>query len=214
MLVPGPGTALASRPMSISWKKQMRLKYPNLKEEGQDLVFPVFINIQAESAAEKGGTSTSRVNYYNAAAMIEHIIWVLCEAKIEPGIKKPNYDWQALRIGTTEWYQDRQAPYMVVDLVHATNDNGVLGFMPKPSRLSVLHSHQMHALVIFEDKHCTIPLKVGNDAEDDRDAERRDQENRVVIKIFKWLETRGRRVHVSWVSLPRDSVPFDPIRRL
>lgn len=156
-LKPGHGTSLQDRPMSVSWQKQIHLRYPSLRPEPQESVYPVFVNTTSSSETEISG-GTSRINSYNVAAVVEHVIWVVCDAKLaEPGDigiatpyagqvnysrdvlrkvqkDKPGYDWPALRIGTTEWFQGREAPYLIIEFVRASNDLGELGFMSEGRR--------------------------------------------------------------------------------
>lgn len=56
----------------------MNERYSSLKHEAKDLVYPVFININADSEDDGGA---SKVNIHNIAVVTEHVIWV-----IEPGM--------------------------------------------------------------------------------------------------------------------------------
>ena len=109
-----------------------------------------------------------------------------------------------LSIGTSEWWQGRQADYMIVDLVRATNDAGELGFMSDSRRLNVLLSRQRQALVIVGDKDCTKIMST--DANDIRLHESR---NSSVAKVFQWLETKGRVIDLVSNELSQDFITFD-----
>ena len=43
-------------------------------------------------------------------------------------IDKPDHRRDLIRVGTTEWWQGKEADCMVVDLVRTSNDQGILGF--------------------------------------------------------------------------------------
>ena len=58
--------------------------------------------------------------------------------------------------------------------------------MSEGRRLKVLLSRQKQALVIFGDKDCVLPLVVGSKDEDEREANRRNTENRHLIKMLAW----------------------------
>ena len=233
-LKPGHRTSIGDRPMSALWQKAICSRYPTLKAEPEGLVYPVFFNITSTSESEISGGS-SRVNSYNVAAVIEHVIWVVCEANLaQPGDigiatpyaaqvdysrnvlrkvekEKPEYDWHSLRIGTTEWFQGREADYLIVDLVRATNDIAQLGFMSEGRRLNVLLSRQKQAVVIFGDKDCVKPLLTGDEKEDARMVKRCNHNNRHLIKVFAWLDKKGRCVDVPTDSLPKNYVQLNEI---
>ena len=176
-LKPGIRTSLKDRPLSTVWQKEIHLKYPTLRAEPSDLVYPVFLGISSESKTETIG-GTSRINSVNLAVVIDHLLWIVCEVEIaKPGQigiaspyagqveyyrrtmkkiqdDKPEEDWSAVRIGTIEWFQGREAPHMIVDFVRGSNDFGDLGFMSEGRRLNVLLSRQKEALVIVGDKDC------------------------------------------------------------
>ena len=175
------------------------------------------------------------MNLYNVSAVVELVIWVVCEAQIADPLvigiatpyaaqvnyirkildqvekDKPGYDWKALRIGTTEWFQGREAPYMVNDFVRASNDLGELDFMAEGRRLNVLLSHQQQALVIFGNKGCTKPVVVGDAKEDEFVAKRRNEINRHLLKVFALIEKKGRLVNIPTDSLSQDYVALDPL---
>ena len=105
------------------------------------------------SESKTEDVNNSRINLYNVSTVVEHIIWVVCEAKIarpeqinivtpyaaqvgcyfdalrRVSIDKPDYAWQHIRVGTTEWFMRKEASYMVVNFVRATNNKGDLGFL-------------------------------------------------------------------------------------
>lgn len=233
-LQPGQSTSLddGTRKMSAVWKKAIHARYPSSKQEPQGLVYPVFVDIKSESEPEMSGDS-SRINLANAAAVTEHLIWVVENNIAGPsdiGIAtpyagqvtvmlditrkltkdKPEHDWRSVRVGTTDWWAGRQAPYMIVDLVRGSNDHAELGYMSAGRRLNVLISRQEQALVVFGDKECTKPVVTGNKEIDRSSHARRNNTNRQVIKMFDWLQKKGRRVEASAKSLAQDYVQFTP----
>lgn len=113
---------------------------------------------------------------------------------------------RAVTAGTTEWWCGKQAEYMIVDLVRAKNDQGILGFMPDKRRLNVLLSRQQHALVIFGDQDCTKIQTADVD-----EIKRRDSDNRLLMRTFQWLERKGRRVNVSTDELSQQYVKLSKI---
>ena len=230
-LKPGPATSLfnATRCISRIWQHQILLRYPSLTKEPKGLVYPVFINIEAESEAEPSG-GHSRINLYNASAVVDHIIWVVESAIALPGqigiatpyagqirliretirklqADKPEHGWHAIRLGTAEWWKDRQADYMIVDLVRASNDGAELGFVSRSRRLNVLLSRQRQALVIVGDKHCIKPIITGDEVDDTKD---RNYENGKIIKMLEWMQENGRLVEVPLDSVSRDYVKLGP----
>lgn len=133
--------------------------------------------------------------------------------KMDPRIKMDQVQvgttgmWvRSTTVGTTEWWQGKQAHYMIVDLVRARNDYGELGFMPDPRRLNVLLSRQRHALVIFGDKDCTKLLTTDPDQ-----VKRRETENRQLDRTFQWLGKKGRRVNVHPDGLSQKYVKLSKI---
>lgn len=169
-LKPGEGTALdhESRAMTRLWQEKTRVLYPSTDKEPDGLAFPICLNVAGQSQSELSG-GTSKINRYNVSVVMDHVIWL-----VESGVArtdqigiatpyagqvslyldlfrqldKPDHKWELLRVGTTEWWQGKQAPCMVVDLVRASNDEGLLGFT---SDLNVILSRQEHALTIVGD---------------------------------------------------------------
>ena len=115
----------------------------------------------------------------------------------------PDLDLQSqdIAIGTSEWWQGRQASYMIADFVRATNDHGELGFMADRRRLNVLLSRQLQALVIIGDKDCTNLLST-----DTRDT--RNNKSRIcdIIRVFTWLQEKGRVVEIPFDELSQKFV--------
>ena len=232
-LKPGIHTSLKDRPLSTVWQKEIHLKYPTLRAEPSDLVYPVFLSIFSESKAEITG-GTSRINSVNMTVVIGHLLWVVCEVAIaKPGQigiaspyagqveyyrrtmkkiqdDKPEEDWSAVRIGTTEWFQGREAPYMIVDLVRGSNDFGDLGFMSEGRRLNVLFSRAKEALVIVGDKDCVKYSGTGDKKEDDKIEKRRNENNRHLLKAFAWLDEHGRRYDVPADTISSTYIDLEP----
>lgn len=111
-----------------------------------------------------------------------------------------------------EWFQGREAPYLIVDLVRASNDHAELGFMSDGRRLNVLLSRQKQALIIFGDKACVKPMVTGVEQEDEMVAQRRNDSNRHLIKVFAWFEKKGRSVDIATDSLPNNYVRLRTIK--
>lgn len=224
----GTGTELylPSRAMSRKWQEITLSKYPSLKKEPQGLVYPIFIDIVSESEQELGG-GTSWTNLFTASAIIDYVIW-LVESEIakpdEIGIAtpyaaqvnlyleqfrqldKPNHVWELIRVGSTEWWQGKQAYCMIVDLVRASSDMADLGFMADARRLNVLHSRQTQALTIFGDKDCVKTGSTGNQEADEKESKKRNYDNRFLIQLFKWMQNRGRLVEIPAESLSQQYV--------
>ena len=95
---------------------------------------------------------------------------------------------------------------MVADIVRASNDHGVLGSAKDPRRLNVLHSRQTQALVIFGDMDCVKSLST-----DPIDLQKVAQENRYLIRIFKWMQNKGRVVKIATEDLSQDFVKLEKI---
>ena len=222
-LKPGKSTELAhpSRAMTRLWQEKLRLRYPSLTSEPDGLAFPILLSVVGLS--EPGGLGgTSSINKYNVSVVVEHVFWL-----VESGIArteqigiaspyaaqvslyvdrfrqldKPGFKWELIRIAPTEWWQGKQAEYMIVDLVRAANDAGNLGFVADGRRLNVILSRQIHALTIVGDQKCTILERTGDAKEDAKTAKKRDQDNRYVIKLFAWMEEKGRVIHVPVESV-------------
>lgn len=214
-LKPGASTAIdhPSRQMSRTWHTKIHERYPTLKPEPEGSVYPVLFNISSTSQHELSG-GFSLINKSNVAVVVQHVCWV-----IETGIAKAHqigiatpYGGQVhlykgafkglakerpepfndISVGTAEWWQGRQADYIIVDLVRGTNDQGGLGFMADARRLNVLLSRQRQALVIVGDKACTDPASI-----DRREINQINSRNRPVIKVFEWMEAKGRLVNVD-----------------
>ena len=61
-------------------------------------------------------------------------------------------------IGTAQFWQGKEMPYMFVDLVRASNDAAALGFVGHARRLNVLITRQTLGLWIVEDERCVLTL--------------------------------------------------------
>ena len=153
-------------------------------------------------------------------AAIDHIIWVVSELKVvapqdigfvapyagqvvlcreilqKVQTDKSSYNWQAIQVGISEFFQGREAPYMVVDLVRGGNDQGHLGFLSEARRLNLLFSRQKQAIVIFRDKDCVKPVETGDKKDDERTARNHNYINRHMLKTLEWLEKHGRRIDI------------------
>ena len=62
------------------------------------------------------------------------------------------------RLGTADYWQGKELPYIFVDLVRASNDAANLGFMSHSRRLNVLITRQTLGLWIVDDEHCVLTL--------------------------------------------------------
>ncbi len=149
-LKPGFRTALddETRAMTRLWQEKTRSLYPSLKQEPEGLAYPILLNVEAESQAGTTG-GTSRLNLFHISAVIDHVIWVVengiartdqigiampyagqapLYVELFRQIDKPDHRWELIRVGSTEWWQGKDADEMIIDLVRASNDQGVLGF--------------------------------------------------------------------------------------
>ncbi len=229
----GFATALSdeTRAMTRIWQEKTRSLYPSLSKEPEGLAYPVFLNVVgAKSQAETRG-GRSRLNVFNISAVMDHVVWLvekgiartdqigiamLEESQVQlyhelfRQLDKPDHQWELIRVGGIEWWQRKQAECMVVDLVRASNDQGNLGFLADSHRLSVLLSRQSHALTTVGDKHCTKPKTTGNENADKKVAEKSNKTNEFVIKLFDWMQKKGRSVEVlklsqHWINLASKS---------
>lgn len=73
---------------------------------------------------------------------------------------------------------------MIVDLIRASNDAGDLGFVTDGRRLNVLLSRQTHAVIIVRNKDCTNLELTGDEMEDAKVAQKPNNGNRHIIKLF------------------------------
>ena len=99
---------------------------------------------------------------------------------------------------------------MVVDLVRASNDKGILGSMSKRRNLNVLLSRQRQAVVIFGDKDCVKSLDPGEE-KFMQDAKSHKYNDRYVMKMFEWMQEKGRLVQVPAESLSQEYVKLESI---
>lgn len=236
-LEPGKHTSLddASRAMSRIWQEKILSCYPCLQKEPPGLVYPIFFNIMARSRSERESTAeSSRINLYNISAVVDHIIWVVESGIARPdqiGIAtpseaqvsyyddifdrllndKPDHSWQFLRTGTTRWWAGKQADYMVVDLVRAENDVANLGTLSEGRHLNVLLSRQKQAIAIFGDRKCIKTKKTRDETVNDRLLKECKWDNRKVIKMFDWMQEKGRHVEIPARSLSQKYVKLQPI---
>ena len=134
---------------------------------------PVFLDIPGQRDKEEGGTL--RLNVFNVSAALDLTVALVTEVEgctprdigIATGYAAqvdlyfaslrrvaeafPDQDWDMVTVGTTEYWQGKEAPVMLVDFVRAENDNGKVGFMNKKQRLNVLITRQQQGLFIIED---------------------------------------------------------------
>ena len=221
-LTPGKGTTLDNRSMTGVWQEKTRLIYPSLREAPQGLAYPVLLNITSRSEIESGGTSY--VNRSNASMVMDYIVWVVengiasthhigiltpyaAQANIYMvlfrQLDKPEHKWQQIRVGSTEWWRGQQAEFMVVDLVRASNDHGMLGSVSDGRRLNTSLSRQIQALTIVGDKDCIKTKVTGDSKADKKTLEHWNATNRYLIQLFKWMEDKGRLFEVPMESLSK-----------
>ena len=92
-LKPGTSTGLdhPTRAISRLWQEKMHLRYLSLMPEPPGLIYPVCLNITAQSEQEIPG-GTSRINLYNVSAVVDHVIWIVESGTAQPhqiGIATP-----------------------------------------------------------------------------------------------------------------------------
>ena len=244
----GKGTALTDNPYAQYFKAYLRDMYPSIRPEPEDLLYPVMLNIHGESAVE--GKGTSIYNAYNVAAAMDEIIKLLRSlpaatssnvgiatpyraqlrkyrrALIKANKRFPELGLLNIRIGTAEFWQGKELDYMFVDLVRASSDAAMLGFIRDSRRLNVLITRQTLGLFIVGDERCVLtlaqqserdnPIPTNEDEpiveeESAGKAEKKspeDRKNATVIAIFDWMRQRGRVVNVAKESLTEDYVDF------
>lgn len=74
---------------------------------------------------------------------------------------------------------------MILDLVRASNDHGMLSLVADGRRLNVLLSRQEHALTVVGDKNCTETEVTGDSKADKKALEKYNATNRYLIQLFK-----------------------------
>lgn len=92
---------------------------------------------------------------------------------------------------------------MVVDLVRASNDHGMLGSVSDGRRLNTSLSRQIQALTIVGDKDCIKTKVTGESKADKKTLEHWNATNRYLIRLFKWMEDKGRLFEVPMESLSK-----------
>ena len=159
-LVRGPGTSLddPKREMSCLLRPMIQKLLPKLISEPDGLVYPVFFDVRGVCYKEENGSS--RVNYQNIAFIIDWMKKLL--SKISLGLRSSDFGiacpysgqrremrkalvkarFGDVPVGTTEYWQGKEAKLTIVDLVRARNDNDSLGFLVKKERLNVLLARQ------------------------------------------------------------------------
>ena len=75
-----------------------------------------------------------------------------------PELSLPEMSVTRNRLGTADYRQGKELPYILVDLVRAFNDAANLGFMGQSRRLNVLITRQTLGLWIVGDEHCVLTL--------------------------------------------------------
>ena len=115
----------------------------------------------------------------------------------------PEHQWQLVHVEPTEWLQGKQAEYIIVDLVRASNDQGRLGFVSDGRRLNVLLSRHEPALTVVGDQSCTKTEVTGDSKADKKALDKWNATNRYLIQLFKWMGDEGREVPVMEASSKR-----------
>ena len=246
-LISGPGTSLndPKRAMPRRLRPFIRNTFPKLTPEPEGLTYPIFFDVRGTYVKEKSGSS--RVNLHNVSFVIGLIQKLLPNKKklrvpsSKIGIACP-YAAQRretrkglsragihdIRVGTSEFWQGKEAAVMIVDFVRAGNDNGSLGFLVKKERLSVLLSRQEQQLFVVGDITCcdadfAAALNPSLEASDPTSAiadpladeippadtpATLDRRNAWVMKVLKWLQEHGRVSSVDMEEITEEYVTF------
>ena len=233
-LVCGEGTSPdhPSRKVSKDLQAWITQQFPRLREEPEGLIYPIFFDVRGTCVQERNGSS--RVNAHNTAFIIDLIRTLLIEAKLglttaDFGIATPyagqfrstrlafqkaNLD---IPIGTTEYWQGKEKPVMIVDFVRAGNDQGSLGFLTKKERLNVLLSRQQVQLFVVGDQTCLAPSSDPTAAPSGGDptavdpspsTATTDRRNRWVMQVIQWFKVHGRIYPVDMTSLKETYLTF------
>ena len=238
-LVRGPGTSLDNpyRELSKKLRESIATKLPILTPEPEGLIYPVFVDIRGNCLQEPNGTS--RLNGHNISFTIA---WVKSMLEDEDfGLSTPDFvvatpyagqvrlyrrafrkvGLQDIRVATTEGWQGKEKPVMIVDLVRASNDHGALGFLGKKERLNVLLSRQVMYLFVIGNTTGTQAVFATVSAVDvtpeenaDLEAEpatttpNNDRRNQWVIKVIHWFQQHGRVAEVLMENLTEEYVNF------
>ena len=160
----GSNTLLRDHHEARALKDYLRKMYPSMVEEPGELIYPVMLNVHGESQLE--ASSQSVCNHYHVTATIGEIIKLLkghananpanigiatpYRAQIRlyhralqsahkklPDLKLFETNVSVIRVGTAEYWQGKEIPYVFADLVRASNDAGNLGFFSHTRRLNV-----------------------------------------------------------------------------
>ena len=106
-----------------------------------------------------------------------------------------------------------------MDLVRASNDAGVLGFVSHTRRLNVLVTRQQIGLWIVADERCVLTLdrqaQIDNPNDEfipSKDKSKEDRRNSKVIAIFDWMRQKGWVVNIDKGSLTEDFVEFPKLK--
>lgn len=233
-LVCGEGTSPdhPSRKVSKDLQAWITEQFPRLRQEPEGLIYPIFFDVRGTCVQERNGSS--RVNAHNTAFIIDLIRTLLFEAKLglttaDFGIATP-YAGQVrstrlafqkanldIPIGTTEYWQGKEKPVMIVDFVRAGNDQGSLGFLTKKERLNVLLSRQQVQLFVVGDQTCLAPSSDPTAAPSDGDptavdpspsTATTDRRNRWVMQVIQWFKVHNRIYPVDMTSLKETYLTF------
>ena len=247
----GVGTALSDLSKAKDLKTFYAATYPSLQPEPEELIYPVMVNVHGESAREGKGTSV--FNAYNVAATLEEIVKLITRhphanssnvgiatpyraqirlykrALAKASGQHPELNLRMIRVGTAEFWQGDELAYVFVDLVRASNDVGVLGFVSDARRLNVLITRQTVGLWIVADERMVLGYAaqqardnpIGESSAAGADGQvsgaagnskvqksQEDQRNTTVIAMFAWMREKGRVVNVAKESLTEKYVDF------
>jgi len=116
-------------------------------------------------------------------------------------------------VGTVEFWHGNEAWIMTSDAVRAEDDMGTLGFFSKSERLNVWMSRCQHAQIFVGDTLCVNPPPniggVGGKGGEDKASKRLESQNKHVIAVFKWLESKGQIARISIENITKSDVDYD-----
>lgn len=232
-LIPGPTTALNNpmRGTSRQLRTLIQQKWPQLTPDPEGKIHPVFFDVPGQCVKERN--SSSMQNAYNVAFIIHLVNAILDEEtlQLKPsdiGVSAP-YAGQVrllrqalrkasimdIRTGVSESWQGKERPVMIVDLVRASNNKGMIGFLRKKERLNVLLTRQQQHLFVVGDIECAKESYLAStsadtpaDAPVDVTAAKRNEQNKWVIKVLTWFKEHGRVAKVDKEILTEQFVTF------
>lgn len=224
-LISGPGTDLQDREITRKWRALASVLFPHLLPEPNGLTYPVFVDVPGTCEPPSVG-ALSFHNLHNVAvtwSLIDSIIDARVATTDDIGICCPyaaqvsahvrvlrarGGHFRNVRVGTVDFWHGREAFVMISDAVRSKNDKGNLGFFSKPKRINVWMSRCQHVQILIGNTECVNPPKVDDKVADDKTSRKLEGQNKYLIKMFKWLEAKGRIARWSLQDIPKTDVDW------